>query len=77
MPPNDQLARQLKRHVPVAIELLAECPIDGIERRLFVLALASYVMERVAFRPVSFSGNNVMIFERDQVNGFTVLLRIG
>jgi hypothetical protein len=63
--------------VPVAIELLAEGPVDGIERRLSVLPFASDVMQRSAFRPVSFSGNNAMIPERNQVNGFAVLLRIG
>jgi hypothetical protein len=67
MPPNDRLPGHLKWHVAVAIELLAECPVDGIERRLFVLAFAGDVMQRGAFGPVSFSGNNMMILERDQV----------
>jgi hypothetical protein len=60
--------------MPVAIELLAECPVDGIERRLFVVPFTSDVMQRAAFRPVSLNGNNVMIPESDQIYCFTGLL---
>jgi len=61
--------------MPVAIELLAERPVDGIERGLSVLPFASHVMQRVAFRPVSLRGGNAMILERDQIYRFAALLR--
>ena len=73
-PAELSLPGQLKWHMPVAIELLAERPVNGIERRLFVLALASDVVQRGAFRPVSFNRNNPMILECDQKYRFALLL---
>src|SRR5215467_1295709 len=68
------LPRQMELDAAVAIQLLAEGCVDRTERRFPALVLARYVMQCVAFYPVSDRGLNAMVLEGDQEDGVAVLL---
>src|ERR1035441_2140853 len=59
----------MKRHAPLAIQLLAERAVHLIERGLFFLVLQRHVVQGLAIHPIGGGGVDGGVFHRHQKNG--------
>src|SRR6476469_4811522 len=65
--------RQPELYPLVAIQTLAESPIDAVERRHMLLMVARHIVQIVSVRPIRDGSANHPVFERDEVIDLTRL----
>src|SRR5579871_2334090 len=67
--------RQIKCHAAFPIQPLAQRPVHGAKRRLFLLVIHAHVVQRRSIHPIRQHSPNDAIAKRDQVERRLIFLR--